>query len=279
MLSIRDYIKNELQSLYPQQEITAITRLILQTRFNLNLVDSLTYKLSNLSNEQINDLDKILNKLKEYEPIQYILGECEFYNLKFTVNRNVLIPRPETEELIYWIVNSEPDHNISILDIGTGSGCIAISLANSMPKASVYGWDISTEAIYVAQNNANANKTKVTFEIKDILKTDSASQSFDVIVSNPPYITEAEKEKMQDNVLKYEPATALFVPNHEPLLFYEKIASFAKNNLNPGGRLYFEINQYFAHETKQMLLNYGYHNVELKLDLFGNYRMIKAQKS
>ncbi len=278
MSSIRDYIRDELKTIYSSSEISTITQMILGNKLNISLVDSMTCKFNNLSDAQRHIVSEIIGRLKQLEPIQYILGETEFYNLKFAVNKDVLIPRPETEELIEWIIEDEKNHNITILDIGTGSGCIAISLAKQMPQAKVSACDISHSALEVAQTNATTNGVDISFSQMDILQTNSSNQPYNVIVSNPPYITHAEQEIMHNTVTKFEPSIALFVPNNNPLLFYKQIAHFATNTLTPQGRLYLEINQYFAEETKQMLTQKGFTQVELRNDLAGNPRMIKAIK-
>lgn len=278
MLTIREYIKSELKSIYSQGEITAITQLVLDRSLNISIVDSLTYKLNNLSDEQLSILLEIIKRLKNKEPIQYVLSESEFFNLTFRVNSNVLIPRPETEELVEWIINSENKNNPTILDIGTGSGCIAISLSHNMPTANIHAWDISPQALKVAKQNAQTNKAKVSFAIRDILKTNVSDIHFDVIVSNPPYITEIEKNEMHNTVIDFEPHLALFVPNNNPLIFYEQIATFALNTLNVGGRLYFEINRSYGEDTISMLTKKGFTNIELRRDMAGNDRMIRAIK-
>lgn len=278
MLTIREYIKSELKTIYSQGEISAITQLILDKRLNISIIDSLTYKFNNLSDEQLSILSQIIEKIKQKEPIQYVLSESEFYNLPFSVNNNVLIPRPETEELVEWIIESEKNQNISLLDIGTGSGCIAISLSHNMPSANISAWDVSPQALEVAQQNAKLNNTKVSFALNDILMTQKSETLFDVIVSNPPYITEKEKEQMHNTVTDFEPHIALFVPNHNPLLFYKHIATFALKSLKDNGRLYFEIHRSYGQETMHMLAEKGFVNIELRKDMAGNDRMIRATK-
>lgn len=280
MQNIRDYIKCQLKPIYSQGEISAITQLILEKQLCISIIESLTYKLNDLSEAELSILSEIIEKLKSREPIQYVLGDSDFFNLKFMVNNNVLIPRPETEELVEWIIlDSHSEHDLSILDIGTGSGCIAISLAHNIPTAKVQACDISLQALEVAKINAQRNKVDISFIEQDILQTDISDTSFDIIVSNPPYITETEKAEMHDTVLDFEPHLALFVPNNKALLFYEHIATFALNSLKPKGKLYFEINRNFGEDTKQMLIRKGFAKVELRQDLSGNDRMIKAEKS
>lgn len=279
MLTIREYIKRELDHIYSQGEISAIIQLILESKLKISIIESLSYKLTNLSDSELNILNEILEKLKTKEPIQYILGETHFYNLDFIVNKNVLIPRPETEELIEWIINDNKEQTITILDIGTGSGCIAISLAKHIPSVEVHAWDISPKALEVSKINAQKNNAKVNFALKDILTTESEDQMYDVIVSNPPYITESEKSLMHQTVLDFEPHQALFVPDASPLIFYERIADFALKSLKKGGHIYYEINQSNGKDTKEMLHIKGFTNIELRTDLAGNDRMIKATKA
>lgn len=279
MQNIRDFIKNELSHIYSQGEISTLTQLIFEVKLNISVIESLTYKHNDLSDAQLNIINEIIERLKSKEPIQYILGETQFFELNFMVNEHVLIPRPETEELVEWIIEDVNEKSINLLDIGTGSGCIAISLAKKLPLAKVYGWDISPDALKVAKTNAIENDVEVKFEINDILNTYKTDKSFDVIVSNPPYITNSEKELMNSTVLDFEPHIALFVPDSSPLIFYERIADFALNSLNKGGTLYFEINQENAQKTSAMLLRKGFSEVELRKDLSGNDRMIKAKKA
>ena len=278
MSNLRDYIANELQEIYSPSEISTIARMILTTKLNISLAESISYKINNLSDQQLKIIIEIIGRLKLLEPIQYIFGETEFYNLRFLVNKHVLIPRPETEELVEWIINEEGSKNISLLDIGTGSGCIAISLAKNITNAKVFAWDISTPALEVANSNAKLNNVNISFSQADILQTKTSEHTFDVIVSNPPYITEQEQSIMHSTVIEHEPSLALFVPNNNPLLFYKHISDFANNSLNNGGRIYFEINQYYAEETKQMLNERVFKDIQLKTDLAGNKRMIRAIK-
>lgn len=222
----------------------------------------------------------VVAELKNQKPIQYILRETEFYGLRFLVNKNVLIPRPETEELVELIISNnrkiEKSENRKILDIGTGSGCIAISLAKHLSNAQVFALDVSETALVVAKKNAEINVVKVTFLQKDILETVDLEQQFDIIVSNPPYVRILEKAEIKPNVLEYEPHLALFVEDNDALLFYRKIAQLAKKNLVENGQLYFEINQYLGKETMELLKDLGFKNIELKKDIYGNDRMISS---
>lgn len=230
---------------------------------------------------------KVLEDLKQQKPLQYILGETEFYGLPFKVNEHVLIPRPETEELVDLIIRSVTsslvENSIKILDIGTGSGCIAISLAKNLPKAEVYALDVSNEALTMAKENAKGNNVDITFIEASILEESDwdlffENTKFDVIVSNPPYVRELEKQEIQPNVLDNEPHLALFVEDNNPLIFYKAITDFAVKKLKPNGKLYFEINQYLGEETKQLLVDANFENVELLKDLNGNDRMLKGVK-
>lgn len=221
--------------------------------------------------------DDVLQQLIQQKPIQYIFKRAYFYGLDFEVNEYTLIPRPETEELVEWIINENKSAGkIKILDIGTGSGCIAIAVAKNLPEAEVYAIDVSPEALAVAKKNAEYNNAAVTFWQKDILNTETLPETFDVLVSNPPYVRHLEKEEIKKNVLEYEPHLALFVEDNDALLFYRKIGELAKTALIDNGKLYFEINQYLGKETTDMLTAKGYLNVELRKDIYGNDRMIKA---
>jgi len=220
-----------------------------------------------------------LNRLKKSEPIQYILEETEFYGLPFKVSPYVLIPRPETEELVDWVVQEYKNHkseSLEVLDIGTGSGCIAVSLAKKLHWANVSALDVSKKALGIAEENAQHNQVEIDFFERDILQADSLPKSYDVIVSNPPYVRESEKKTMQKNVLNYEPHTALYVDDEDPLRYYQKIAHLAKKHLTSGGALYFEINEYLSEELIELLQNEGFKRCVLKQDLFGKDRMLKC---
>ncbi|MFA5299657.1 MAG: peptide chain release factor N(5)-glutamine methyltransferase [Lutibacter sp.] len=267
----------ELSNLYPETEIQSFFNILIEFKLHLSRIQLALEHNFNLNNDDLDFLKSALSKLKNQIPIQYIVGETAFYGLIFKVDKNVLIPRPETEELVNWI---EKDHKNSnspkILDIGTGSGCIAISLAKNLPNAAVSAIDISSEALNVAKNNAILNNVKVNFIHTDILNLQKLEANFDVIVSNPPYVRELEKAQMQQNVLSNEPHIALFVENENPLLFYNKIAELAKNHLSKNGVLYFEINQYLGAETIDLLKTKKFKNIELKKDIYGVDRMIKC---
>ncbi len=278
---IKSIYEIELKEVYPITEIQSFFYFVIDYYLKLPRFVLATEPNLTITKEEQQTLFNALSKLKLQEPIQYILGSANFMDLDFKVNSNVLIPRPETEELVYWILDTlkyRKDKKIKILDIGTGSGCIAISLAKNLPEAELYALDVSEEALQIAKKNAIENNVKVNFINTDILKLNSIDVNFDVIVSNPPYVRELEKEQMADNVKKYEPDLALYVPDNKALLFYDAISSFAKDNLNTSGFLYFEINQYLAKETMTLLENKKFSEIELRKDMFGNNRMIKCTR-
>ena len=270
-------IKKGLSSNYSAGEISALTRII---AIELLDIPQMTFFLKDdvtLTAGQEALLDNAITRLQKQEPIQYILGYSDFCGLKFKVTPATLIPRPETSELVEWIA-SEANGNGSILDIGTGSGCIAVSLAHKLPQSKVTAWDISPDALAVATENSKANGCAVEFEEIDILAYKPTGELFDIIVSNPPYIKENEKAEMHSNVLDWEPHTALFVPDNDPLLFYRTIAEKGLVLLKPGGKLYFEINRAHGKETVEMLKSLGYTGIELRKDFADNDRMIRAVK-
>ena len=278
MRTIANKIEEGLANVYSDGEIKALTRIIATELLG---VAQMAFYLKDdivLTAEQETLLDNAIERLKKQEPIQYILGYSDFCDLRFKVTPATLIPRPETSELVEWIA-SEATGKESILDIGTGSGCIAVSLASKMPQSTVTAWDISHEALAVAAENSKANGCAVTFEQVDILAYEPTGELFDIIVSNPPYIKENEKEAMHSNVLDWEPHTALFVPDRDPLLFYRTIAKNSLILLKPGARLYFEINRAHGKETMEMLAALGYTNIELRKDFAENDRMIRAVKN
>jgi len=275
-----NYIKQAINGQYPDTEASAIAKAILTDVFQLSTTDLYASKDMNFSTNQAEKLEVIITRLRANEPLQYILGNCYFCGLDFHVEPGVLIPRPETVELVEWIISDRKDNDslIRILDIGTGSGCISISLAKNLPQSEVHAWDISEDAIRIASDNANRLDANVRFRQTDVLGQVPTDTMMNVIVSNPPYITEAERTDMDANVTDWEPDTALFVPDNTPLLFYERISDIGKQILTPDGTLYFEINQRFGTETVEMLRQKGYRNVELRKDLSGNDRMIKAER-
>ena len=283
---------SQLTPLYDEGEAESFFFLILEEKHHLKRIDLALQLDLEFSESEIKDWNVILEQLKLELPIQYILGSTSFYGLKFEVNENVLIPRPETEELVEWIINSnlkissaqfgkasgERFNNLKILDIGTGSGCIAIALAKNLPNAQVFAIDVSEEALATAKRNAEQNDVNITFIQKNILETTDLHQQFDIIVSNPPYVRNLEKAEIKKNVLEYEPHLALFVEDHDALIFYRKIGELAQRNLSKQGQLYFEINQYLGKEMMELLENLGFQNVELRKDIYGNDRMIRSGK-
>ena len=270
----------ELSSLYDAQEIESFFYLILECFHNKKRIDLALDPNMEMDAMQLLRWESVLAELKKEKPIQYILGKTEFYSLPFLVNENTLIPRPETEELVEWIIKSTnskiQNKKLRILDIGTGSGCIAISLAKSISNAEVFAIDISEEALATAKKNAEINEVNVDFILKNVLETENLGNTFDIIVSNPPYVRNLEKAEIKRNVLEYEPHIALFVDENDALLFYRKIAGLAKVNLSENGILFFEINQYLGKETCKLLENLGFKNIILKKDIYGNNRMISC---
>lgn len=272
---------------YDEGEAKAIARMTYEVRFGLTFSDLCLGKDTQLSADDQTELEEIAQRLSQGEPIQYVLGQTGFCGRFFIVNEAVLIPRPETEELCRWIAESEKRKVISdkcsILDIGTGSGCIAITLAAEMLGAGVTAWDISKDALEVARENAKRTGVHVSFEQVDALHLTSdilhqTSGVFDLIVSNPPYICNKERATMETNVLEHEPHTALFVPDDDPLLFYRAIAQYGQTALKEGGWLYFEINPLYADALADMLRMMSYHDIEIKEDQFGKQRMMRARK-
>ncbi|MFV8326756.1 peptide chain release factor N(5)-glutamine methyltransferase [Flavobacterium sp. ZS1P14] len=269
-----------LTPIYDAGEAESFFYLILEEKKQLKRIDLALHPDLVFSEEEIAVWNGILELLKKEIPVQYVLGKTSFYGLDFEVNENVLIPRPETEELVDWIIASNASHEknkiLRILDIGTGSGCIAISLGKNISNAQVYALDVSENALDIAKKNAQINTVDVTFIQKDILEAKGLQQQFDIIVSNPPYVRNLEKEEIKKNVLDNEPHLALFVEDNDALIFYRKIAELAQKNLVPNGQLYFEINQYLGKEMIDLLTNLKFKNIELRKDIYGNDRMTKA---
>ena len=277
MHPIVNEIRNALRGYYPDSEALSLAKMLLVEAFGFSTLELYGGKDKEISGNRLRDLHEMLSRLQKNEPIQYILGKETFCGLTFEVDANVLIPRPETRELVEWIVaDYESVPACRILDVGTGSGCISISLAKFIPGASVESWDISEGALKVARRNCALNGVEVLLRQQDVLLAQPEPACFDVIVSNPPYITESEKVDMEANVLDWEPATALFVPDSDSLLFYRKIAELGTVMLKEGGSLYFEINRAYGNATVQMLEGLGYKQIELRKDDWGNDRMIKA---
>lgn len=271
-----------LHPLYEASEAKAIVRYVLEVRFGLSLADILCGKLAALSADDLQTLEAIFSRLETGEPVQYMLGVADFCGRQFHVEPGVLIPRPETEELCRWITQEftqkEPSLLCNILDIGTGSGCIAITLALEMPEAKVSAWDISDEALRIAAANAAALKANVAFEHRDILATHASPTSLSIVVSNPPYIQPSERQAMAKNVLDFEPQQALFAPADEPIIFYQRIGEFAWQNLIAGGELYFELNPQTATRVSDYLRGLGFAEIEIRDDQFGKPRFLKAKK-
>lgn len=277
---LRKYFVDTLSESYESEEILSCFYLLSEKILGLRRVDVAMTLDKEVSASELSDFMNAKNRLENQDPIQYIIGDTEFYGLLFKVDQNVLIPRPETEELVDWIIkdykNKEQSKKLKILDIGTGSGCIAISLAKNLPKADVYAIDVSEEALKIAKANAVYNNVEINFLKEDILRLDELDDVFDIIVSNPPYVRELEKQEMKPNVLENEPHVALFVSDQDPLVFYRTITALAEKSLADKGLLYFEINQYLGIETKNMIEKYGFQSVTLRKDLYNNDRMIRA---
>lgn len=290
-----------LTAIYNEREAQAIVRTVLDALFGMSLTDICLGKVTQLSADDTTRLEKIIQRLEKSEPVQYVLGAEWFAGRLFDVAPGVLIPRPETEDLVKWacdeakekekednskkergkeekegLKKEEEAPHPSILDIGTGSGCIAITVALALPQAHVTAWDISTDALAIAAGNAHKLGASVRFEHQDALSAPDDKERWDVIVSNPPYICDRERADMSDNVLSYEPELALFVPDSDPLLFYRAIARYASKALKPGGRLLFETNTAYAHEVAQAMADEGFTAIEVRNDCFGKPRMVKG---
>jgi len=278
---IQNIFHEALDSIYGNEEVDSFFFILIDYYYSVTRV-----QLAMDSAYTIDSSEKIINALellKQQKPIQYIIGETEFYGLPFKVNESVLIPRPETEELVEWVLkHADSNESINILDIGTGSGCIAISLAKNLPNAKVYALDVSAKALKTAKKNADLNEVNVEFIEVDILKNGDgvlgADVKFDIIVSNPPYVREQEKDMMKPNVLENEPHLALFVKDENPLLFYEAITKYASKNLARVGQLFFEINEYLGSDMITLLQDNNFRNIESKQDIFKKDRMIKGVK-
>ena len=267
-------IREQLSTFYPKEEIRSVSLWIAEFVTKCSPTQLLAFDVE-LTSEWELQINEIIEKLRKNYPIQYIIGEVEFCDLRFSVNENVLIPRPETAELVLWILQETKAK--TILDIGTGSGCISISLAKKIESAQIYAFDVSTLAIEVAKKNAIKNGVEnIHFQEVNILKPYDGKEKYDLIVSNPPYITQKEKQDMQKQIIDFEPNIALFVEDEEPLIFYEKIAKFAQQHQQKNGFLFFEINRQFGREIISLLKNLNFSEIELKKDSFGNDRMIKA---
>ncbi|WP_299220681.1 peptide chain release factor N(5)-glutamine methyltransferase [uncultured Aquimarina sp.] len=275
----KDFI-DSLSGLYEPEEVLSFFYILSEKLLGLRRVDVAMTLDKVVGEDELSNFINARNRLEDQEPIQYIVGDTDFYGLLFMVDQNVLIPRSETEELVDWIIkdykNKGGSRKLKILDIGTGSGCIAISLAKNLPKADVYAIDVSEEALKIAKANAVHNNVEINFLREDILGLDELEDVFDIIVSNPPYVRELEKQEIKPNVLENEPHVALFVSDQDPLIFYRTITALAEKSLAAEGLLYFEINQYLGIETKNMIEKYGFRSVTLRKDLYNNDRMIRA---
>lgn len=273
------YLHQELKDIYSVSEIDVISIFLLEKLTGMSRTQLLINKGLILNEDQKNTAMEYTNRLKDSEPLQYVLGETEFLGLTFKVNPSVLIPRPETEELVEWILEDwDNKQAFSLLDIGTGSGCIPISVKHNRPNAAVYAVDLSKDALEVAMQNAKLNQTLIHFTKDDILIPTHTYQTYDVIVSNPPYIPQEEQENMDANVVDYEPKMALFVKDDDPLLFYKRIAEFAKKHLDVNGTLYFETHYQLANQVKSVLLKCGFKDVIIRKDISKNDRMIRAKR-
>lgn len=279
---IRDIIRffrQELKEIYEHDELESIIACCFEGFLGMDRSKIVLRSEDTVSESELLKFNFAVKELKKHKPVQYIVGSADFYGLKFFVNEHVLIPRPETEELVDLIIKDAGKNAVvSILDVGTGSGCIPIALKKNIHSANVSSLDVSNEALVVAEKNANLNGVMINLFYKDILSPDQELMNsyYDIIVSNPPYIAVSEKTALAPNVLEYEPHLALFVNNDDPLLFYRKISDFAFTNLKKGGRVYFEINQLYGQETKDMLENKGFKNVELIRDLNNNNRILRG---
>lgn len=273
------YIRAELAPYYPETEISGFIQMIMNSVLGMSYTQMILGKDRVLGTTESDRINVIVERLKTYEPIQYILGVAEFYGLQLNVKPGVLIPRPETEELVEWISKTEIPEQARILDVGTGSGCIALALKNELPTAEIMAVDVSEDALALATGNALRNELEVTFKQADILKWPQYSwPQFDVIVSNPPYVMEREKKQMEANVLEHEPELALFVSDTDPLIFYRTIAQFAAKHLNDGGFLFFEINENLGDEMVELVKQLGFKSIELRRDLNNKNRMLRCQK-
>lgn len=276
--AFKSHFFQSLDGVHDREELERFYYWLCEHFLNMNRAEVVLSQRMEIQNETLLCLQQALDQLKEGAPIQYVVAHAFFMGYKFQVNKHVLIPRPETEELVSLITKQQLNKPVSILDIGTGSGCIAISLAKALPNAQVDALDISEEALKVAAQNAEQLQAKVNFMHSDVLRLEHLPKTYDVIVSNPPYVTVSEKSQMHVNVLNFEPHTALFVHDDDPLLFYRVIAELAWKNLVSCGMLYFEINQYLGKETKVLMQNLGYVQVQLLKDVFQNDRMLVSQR-
>ncbi len=280
LIDLRKQYLEELSAFYDLTEAKSMLSILIQHFFSLSLASLLSKPDFRLSESEMLQLHFAVKELKKYRPVQYIVGDTEFFGLPIKVNESVLIPRPETEELLELILSNEKEKGQKILDIGTGSGCIAIALSKNMSEAQLTGIDISTDALEIAAENCAINQTTIKFEQIDILDQNQWNllEQFDLIVSNPPYVTHFEKNKMQENVLNYEPHLALFVPDNNALVFYEAILDFSMKHLNINGRFYFEINESKGDEIVKLAISKSFSKVKLHQDIHGKNRFISGSK-
>lgn len=273
-----DELWRNLATIYPADEAKAIARYVLDVRFGLSATDVYCGKVTQLTADESRELEEIAARLMKAEPVQYVLGAADFCGRTFAVAPGVLIPRPETEDLCGRIL-ADVAPGSTVLDIGTGSGCIAITLALGIPEARVSAWDISDDALAIARRNAAALGTQVGFVRQDALASPEDTARWDIIVSNPPYICDSERAAMERNVVGYEPHTALFVPDSDPLLFYRAIARYASAALKPGGGLFFEINPLYCREITDMLRTLGFDGITAADDRYGKKRMVECRRN
>lgn len=279
---IREYYLSELKKIYAGNEAMTFLDMIFGHRLNVSRTERMLNPDYRLSESEMLAVHFDVKALKTFRPVQYIFNTTEFCGLKIYVDENVLIPRPETEELVYQVIEGHKGSSgLTVLDVGTGSGAIALALKKSLPLSDVSACDVSPEALQVARKNGNETNLHVHFFLLDILNPEdwNLQPQYDLIISNPPYVTEAEKKFMSANVLSWEPERALFVPDDDPLIFYRQIIRFAEQHLKPGGKIYFEINENFGADVRELFQKNGYQNIDLRQDLSGKDRMISAEKS
>ena len=286
--TLKKEFSETLADFYPESEINSFFNLLAEGILKMKRVDIALNMYAVISGKKYDKFKLAMTRLKCSEPIQYILGSTEFYGLPLTVNEHTLIPRPETEELVELIIKTVNlnaiEKPLNILDIGTGSGCIAIALAKQLPNAKIFALDVSAEALKIAKKNAELNEVEIAFFEADVLTENTWDLEFkdlvfDAIVSNPPYVREQEKAHMHKNVLEFEPDSALFVKDENPLVFYKAITEFAAHNLSQNGKLFFEINEYLGNEMKALLKTHNFQTIELTKDLSGKDRMLKGVRS
>ena len=277
--SVNQYFHLKLDSLYESNEVDSFFWILVNAELNLERLDYMKDPDLRMSESQLLSFITFTRRLAKFEPVQYIAGHTDFMGLNINVSPSVLIPRPETEELVNWVVsNVSLELPLEIIDVGTGSGCIALSLKNKLPNSYLTGVDVMRNALELAKENGELNNIHVDWKMRDALNMPHDVNKYDVIVSNPPYVLDSEKSQMSDNVLKYEPHTALFVENEDPLLFYEAMSNWAYEGLKKEGKIFFEINEKYAPQIKEMLLECGFGNIEIKRDIFDKERMVMACK-